>query len=153
MSTSLNARAFRQSVIGLLVMAAVLFLPAGTLAYWQAWVFMSLFVGASAVITVYLAINSPELLERRMRVGPAAETQRTQKIAVSVALAGFVVLLVVPGLDRRFEWSQVPTAVCLFGDLLIVVGFVAFWRVMKENPFGAATVQIASDQRVISSGP
>jgi protein-S-isoprenylcysteine O-methyltransferase Ste14 len=153
MAGNLNVRALRQSVVGLVLMGLVLFVPAGTLAYWQAWVFLGLFTGASAVITVYLAIHAPDLLERRMRVGPAAETERTQKIAVSVALAGFVVLLVVPAFDRRFGWSRLPAVISLAGDALIALSFVGFWRVMKENRFSAATVQIAGDQRVISSGP
>jgi protein-S-isoprenylcysteine O-methyltransferase Ste14 len=152
-TTSLNLRAFRQSVFGTVVMAGLLFIPAGTLDYWQAWTFMAIFVSASTAITVYLAINAPSLLERRMRVGPAAETEPTQKIAVSFALAGFIALLVVSALDHRFGWSRVPASICLIGDALIVLGFVFVWLVLKENPFGASTVQISDGQRVITTGP
>lgn len=134
-------------------MAGLLFIPAGTLDYWQAWTFMAIFVSASTAITVYLAINAPSLLERRMRVGPAAETEPTQKIAVSFALAGFIALLVVSALDHRFGWSRVPASICLIGDALIVLGFVFVWLVLKENPFGASTVQISDGQRVITTGP
>lgn len=151
--SSLNIRAFWQSVLGALLMAALLFIPAGTVHYWQAWVFMAVFAGATTVITVYLAINAPALLERRMRAGPAAETEWTQKIAVSFALVAFIVLLVVPALDRRFGWSRVPTAVSLAGNALIVLGYVFIWLVLKENPFGSSTVQVTSDQTVISTGP
>jgi protein-S-isoprenylcysteine O-methyltransferase Ste14 len=153
MASNLNVRALRQSVILLVLMGVTLFVPAGTFAYWQAWVFLAVFTGASAVITVYLAIHAPDLLERRMQVGPAAETERTQKIAVSIAFAGFVVLLVVPAFDRRFGWSRVPAVISLLAAALLATSFVGFWRVMKENRFSAGTVQIAGDQRVISSGP
>src|SRR5215831_4109110 len=98
----LQFRAFRASIIGLLAMAALLFVPAGTFDYWQAYLFMAVFAGASAAITVYLAIKDPELLERRMKAGPTAEKQTTQKTIMVFALLGFVVLLVVPALDRRF---------------------------------------------------
>ncbi|MES2103014.1 MAG: hypothetical protein V4634_03285 [Pseudomonadota bacterium] len=92
----LNRRALRSSLLGIIAMAALLFIPAGTCDYWQAWLFMAVFVGASAAITVYLAIKDPELLERRMRVGPAAEKEPAQKILMSFAMAGFVGLLVFP---------------------------------------------------------
>ena len=100
-------RALRSSIYGVLAMAALLFVPAGTLDYWQAYVFMVVFVGGSAAITVYLAIKDPKLLERRMNVGPTAEKERTQKIIMVFALLGFIALLVVPALDRRFMWSSV----------------------------------------------
>jgi protein-S-isoprenylcysteine O-methyltransferase Ste14 len=151
--TNLNIRALRASLFGALLMAAVLFLPAGALNYWQAWVFLCVFVGASSVITVYLAIRSPALLERRMKVGPKAEAEQTQKIAVSLAIVGFAALLVVPAFDHRFGWSRVPTWVSLAGDALIVLSFAFMFFVLKENPFGASTVQVVKDQTVISTGP
>ena len=104
-------RALRSSIYGFFAMAALLFVPAGTLDYWQAYVFMAVFVGGSTAITVYLAIKDPKLLERRMKVGPTAEKEPTQKIIMVFALLGFIALLVVPALDRRFMWSSVPIQV------------------------------------------
>jgi protein-S-isoprenylcysteine O-methyltransferase Ste14 len=151
--TNLNIRALRASLFGALVMAALLFLPAGTLNYWQAWVFLSVFVGASSAITVDLAIKDPALLERRLKVGPKAETEQTQKFAVTLAIAGFVALLVVPALDHRVGWSDVPPWISLAGDALIVFSFVFMFLVLRENPFGASTIQVVKDQTVISTGP
>lgn len=79
-------------------MATLLLAPAGTFDYWQAYVFMAVFVGGSAAITVYLARKDPALLERRMNVGPTAEKEPTQKIIMVFALLGFIGLLVVPAL-------------------------------------------------------
>ena len=92
---TLHLRALRSSIYGSLAMAGLLFVPAGTLDYWQAYVFMAVFVGGSAAITVYLAIKDPKLLERRMKVGPTAEKEPTQKIIMVFALLGFIALLVV----------------------------------------------------------
>jgi|SRR5215467_1690801 len=89
---TLPSLALRSSLLGTLAMAALLFIPAGTLRYWQAWVFMAVFGGASAAITVYLAVRDPALLDRRMRAGPTAEQEPTQKIIMSFAVAGFVAL-------------------------------------------------------------
>src|SRR4030095_20605 len=86
--TNLNARAIRSSLLGTVTMAVLLFIPAGTFAYWQAWLFMAVFVGASAAITAYLAINDPKLLERRMNVGPGAEREPTQRGLLFFAMTG-----------------------------------------------------------------
>lgn len=149
----LNLRAIRASLIGIVVMAALLFLPAGTLRYWQAWLFLAVFVTASTAITVYLAINDPQLLERRMSAGPRAEKEKRQKIIMWFAMIGFVALLVFPALDHRYGWSRVPAYVTLLGDVLVVVGFLLTYRVFKVNSYGASTIQIAEGQSVISTGP
>src|SRR5262245_40909350 len=80
----------------------------GTTHYWQAWVYLSIFVGASVLTTLYLLMNDPALLQRRMTGGPMAETERAQRIIMWFASAGFIALLVVPALDHRFGWSAVP---------------------------------------------
>ncbi len=134
-------------------MAALLFIPAGTLAYWQAWAFMAVFVGASAAITAYLAIKDPALLERRMRAGPMAEKEPTQKIIMLLAMTGFVALFVFPAVDYRFGWSSVPPHVSLAGDALIAFGFLLVFLVLRVNTYGASTIQIADGQTVISTGP
>ena len=134
-------------------MAALLFIPAGTFGYWQAWLFMAVFVGASATITVYLAIRDPKLLERRMNVGPTAETEPTQKILMFFAMTGFIALFVFPAFDHRFGWSPVPSYVSLAGDALIAFGFLLIFIVIKVNAYAASTIQIAEGQKVISTGP
>ena len=149
---TLYVRAFRSSLFGTLIMAALLLLPAGTLNYWQAWVFMSVFVSASGAVTVYLAIHDPGLLDRRMRAGPAAEKERSQKIIMPLAMMGFIGLLVVPAFDRRFSWSRMPAYVCLIGDALIAIGFLLIFFVIRVNTYAASTVQVAKDQKVISTG-
>jgi protein-S-isoprenylcysteine O-methyltransferase Ste14 len=151
--TNLNIRAAKSVVIGTFAMAALIFIPAGTLDYWQAWLFIAVFVVASGATTVYLAIHDPELLERRMKVGPAAEKEKTQKIIMALAITGFVVLLVIPALDHRFGWSSVPWHPSVAADALIALAFLFIFFVFRENSYGASTIQVADDQRVISTGP
>jgi protein-S-isoprenylcysteine O-methyltransferase Ste14 len=150
---SLDIRAFRSTVLGAIAMAALLFVPAGTLGYWQAWVFVAVFTGASSAIGIYLALKDPELLERRMQVGPAAEKEKTQKIIMSFAMAGFVALLMIPAFDHPFGWSKVPPYVALAGDALVALGFFLTFLVLKENSYSASTIQIVEGQKVISTGP
>jgi protein-S-isoprenylcysteine O-methyltransferase Ste14 len=134
-------------------MAALLFLPAGTVDYWQAWVLLAVYASATSAITVYLAIHDPGLLERRMSAGPAAEKEKSQKLIMFFAMAGFIVLAVLPAFDRRFGWSHVPAYVCWIGDALIAIGFLFVFLVLRANTYAASTIQLAEGQKVISTGP
>ena len=146
-------RALRSSLFGVLALAALLFVLAGTLDYWQAWLFMAVFVCTSGAITVYLAIHDPKLLERRTKVGPRAEKEPAQKIIMVLATLGFIAMLVFPVLDHRFGWSPVPASVSILGDVLIALGFLFIFFVFRENSYGASTIQVAEGQTVISTGP
>jgi protein-S-isoprenylcysteine O-methyltransferase Ste14 len=148
----LYIRAIRSTILGAIVMAVLIFLPAGTLNYWQGWVFFALFFVASSAIGIYLAIRNPALLERRMNVGPTAEKEKTQKIISFFALLGFIALLVSPALDHRFGWSPVPPYISLAGDALVALGFLLTFIVILENNYAASTIQIAEGQKVISTG-
>jgi protein-S-isoprenylcysteine O-methyltransferase Ste14 len=150
---SLNRRAWLSLVVLAIIMGLLLFIPAGKVDYWQGWVYLSIFFGAAALTTRYIIRRDPALLERRMRGGPMAEKRPTQKIIMIFTSLGFVALLVVPGLDRRYGWSEVPVSVVLTGDALVAVGFYFICLVYKENTFASATIQVVPDQNVISTGP
>jgi protein-S-isoprenylcysteine O-methyltransferase Ste14 len=135
-----------------MALAALIFLPAGTLDYWQGWAYLAVFVGSTALITLYLALYDPKLLERRMRAGPTAERETTQRVAMVFAIAGFIGLVVVSALDHRFGWSSVPPAISIIGDALVALGFLLVFIVLRQNSYAAATIQIAEEQKVISTG-
>jgi protein-S-isoprenylcysteine O-methyltransferase Ste14 len=151
--TSVKKRAFGGLLVLVFAMAALLFIPAGTLDYWQAWTFLGMYFTVSLAITLYLMKNDPKLLERRMRGGPAAEKEPTQKVIMVFASVGFIGLLIVPALDHRFGWTQMPPAVALMGDGLLALGWLAIFFVFKENSFTSATIELVPDQKVISTGP
>jgi len=125
---SLNLRALRSSVLGVITLAALIFVPAGTLHYWQGWVFMAVFVGATSAITVHLAIKDPALLERRMRAGPRAEHEPAQKRIMGLAMLGFCALAVLPACDHRFGWSQMPGYLSGVGAALMAAGFLCLTK-------------------------
>jgi protein-S-isoprenylcysteine O-methyltransferase Ste14 len=134
-------------------MSALTFLAAGTLAYWQAWTFLGVYFAASLAITLFLMRNDPALLARRMRGGPGAEKEPLQKIIMTLTSLCLVGLLVIPALDRRFSWSHMSPEAALIGDALVASGFAIVFFVFKENSFSSATIELAPDQKVISSGP
>lgn len=134
-------------------LALLIFLAAGTPAYWQGWLFLVHFCGWSVATTAYFLRRDPALVERRMHVGPAAEREPAQKriqLFMSIVIVG---LLVGSVLDWRFGLSAVPVPVVLLGNGLIALGFAACVLVMRENSFASATVEVREGQRVVSSGP
>jgi protein-S-isoprenylcysteine O-methyltransferase Ste14 len=151
--STLDKKAFGGLLFLLLVMAALLFVPAGTLDYWQAWTFLAVHFAASVAITLYVMKQDPQLLQRRMSGGPAAEKEMSQKIIMSFTSLGFIGLLVVPALDHRFVWSHMSPYAVLAGDALVGLGFLAVFYVFKENTFASATIELAPDQKVVSTGP
>lgn len=151
--THLALRAWFALAALAVVMGLLLFIPAGTLSYWQAWVYLGIFFGASALTTAFLIRRDPALLERRMRGGPTAEKRPIERIIMVFTSVGFIALLVVPALDYRFQWSSVPLWAVVAGDVLVVVGFYFIFLVYRENTFTSATIDVAPGQTVISTGP
>jgi len=143
----------RTFLIGAVVLGILLFLPAWAFNYWQAWVFIVVFMLAVNAIGIFLSLRDQALLERRKNVGPKAEQNTVQKIIMSVAVIALIGLFVFSALDHRFGWSSMPAFVPVVGEVLVVLGFVIFLYVFKENSFGASNIQTEAGQKVISTGP
>jgi protein-S-isoprenylcysteine O-methyltransferase Ste14 len=150
---SLAYRAWLSLVLFAAFLAALLFGSAGTLRYWQAWVYLFLLVGLSALLTQELLRRDPALLERRMKGGPQAERRPAQRVIMIGASLAYLSLLAVPALDYRFHWSSVPVAGVVLGNVLFVIGFLFVGRVYRENTYTSATIEIHEGQRVIDTGP
>ena len=142
------------SVAGLAaIMGLLLFATAGTIHYWQAWVYLAIFIGLTIITTYDLLKRDPVLLERRMTGGPTAEQRPIQQIIMWFASAAFIAMLVVPALDHRHAWSHVALPLIVLGDILVALGFSFIIIVYRANTYTAATIQVAKDQTVISAGP
>jgi protein-S-isoprenylcysteine O-methyltransferase Ste14 len=148
----LGTQTLLSSFGALVLFGALLLAPAGTFDYWQAWLFIAVFVVASAVPTVHLAVKDPAALQRRMRGGPTAETRRAQKIASSFALLSFLAAMVVSAVDHRFGWSEVPAVVSLLGDAVVVLGIAITFAVIIQNGYAAANITVESGQQLVSTG-
>jgi len=150
---NLSSKAWLALAVLVAVMGLLLFLPAGTVHYWQAWMYLSIFSGASVLTTLYLMREDPALLERRMSGGPTAEKRPVQKFIMLCTSFGFIALLLVPAFDHRLRWSAVPLGAVLAGELLVAIGFYLIYRVYRENTFTSATIEVTENQTVISTGP
>jgi protein-S-isoprenylcysteine O-methyltransferase Ste14 len=145
---SIAGLAFLLTVLGI-----VLFVSAGTLDYWQAWLYLAIFGGSVLLITLDLIRHDRHLLESRLSVGAAQEQRTSQKIIQAFASLSFVALYFVSGLDRRFGWSRVPAMMVLMAEVIVALGFYFVYRVFKENSFTSALIEVQAEQHVITTGP
>ncbi len=139
--------------IGSIVFFAVLlFWPAGTFDYWQAWVFIAVFVVGTMIPTIYLAVAYPDAFRRRTRSGPFAESRMAQKLINVGIILTTVAAGVVSAVDHRFGWSTVPTAIVVVGNVLVLVGLGLAELVVVQNNYAAATITVEEEQPVVSTG-
>ena len=133
-----------------LIWLAVLFLPAGTFAFWEAWVVLAILVIPTALGFAYWLRNDPELLERRSKTG---EKEAEQKAIIRVLSLFFVLTILIPGFDQRFGWSNVPVAVVILSDILLLFGYGICFCAIRENRFASRIIEVQQEQMVIDSGP
>ena len=151
-ASELGHQAWVRSTLFVLALAAMLFVPAGSLRFWQGWLFGLVFVAATTAISIYFLKHDPKLVARRMRAGPLAEQRPSQKIIMAITLLGFVLVLALPGLDYRWHWSEVPRWLVLAANAGVALSFAIFFIVLKQNSYAASTIRVESGQPVVSTG-
>lgn len=139
-------------VFGLALFAVTLFWPAGTFDYWQAWVFIVVFMATTIVPSIYLAVRDPAALQRRLKGGPTAETRIVQKIIIWAITVSALAAFVLSALDHRFGWSDVPTAVVVLGNVVVAVGLILAQAVVFQNSFAGASIRVEDEQPLVSTG-
>jgi len=147
---SLKKRLLLNTLLALPALWLLIFLPAGTVDYWQGWVFLAVLFGSGALTTLYFWRRDPALLERRARI---AEKEPAQKVIVSLLYGLFLATMPLAAFDHRMHWSANIQALAILGDALVILGSSVYFLVFRENSFAASTIQVAVGQRVISTGP
>lgn len=151
-NVSPQATMWRNFIVTTVVIGLALFLAAGTLDYWQAWIYLGTVLATGIPHVVYLN-GHPVLLEGRTKVGPMAETRPAQKRIVTLMALPAIALFILPGFDCRYGWSEVPPVLVFTGDALLFLSMWMVYRVLRENAYGSATVEVTQGQQVISTGP
>jgi protein-S-isoprenylcysteine O-methyltransferase Ste14 len=152
-SPDLRRRALRGTLLFAVALWLLIFVPAGALNYGQGWLLWAHFTAWTLGGTLYFLRRDPALVERRLRAGPAAETEPAQKRIQLFASIAICALFVMSALDYRLGWSAVPAGAVLVGHALVAVGYLCMFAVFRANSFAASTVAVASGQRVVSTGP
>ena len=143
-----KSKAYRGPIVGIIVLGLVFFLPAGSLRYWQAWIYWTIFSSLTLFITVYFFKRSPELLAGRNQV---KDQETVRKIPAFLNL--YFLAYLVPGFDFRFHWSTVPVWVVVAANLMVFLGYVFIIIVFKENSYASANIKVEEEQQIISTGP
>lgn len=135
--------------LGMIAFGSLLFLPAGTFNYWQAWALLAVVVTFAWISTIYFLRTNPAVLQRRML---AVETRTAQKVIMMLVYLLWAAMLVVSSLDHRLGWSTVPAALCIVGDILVAVGICGVFAVLVQNSHAATTIRVEAGQQLISTG-
>lgn len=137
-------------VLFIAMLGAMLFLPAGTIHYWQAWVYLAILTIPMALVMTYLIRKDPELLERRMRM---REKEAEQRTIIKLSYIFFLLAFLIPGFDRRFGWSSVPLEFIIIAEAMVLAGYVVFVLVLRENRYASRIIEVEQKQKVITTGP
>lgn len=131
----------------------LIFLAAGTLHYWQAWLYVSIASLVEAIVAALVVRRDPNLARRRLKMGPSAEPRSRQKIVMRLVFLFAPLALIIAGLDHRFGWSRVPWPCVLAADALLLAGMTVVLFVLLENTFAASVVAVVPGQTLIATGP
>jgi protein-S-isoprenylcysteine O-methyltransferase Ste14 len=134
---------------GLLITGAVLFIPAGTLDYPGAWLFMALLFTPVLLMGIVLMVKNPELLRKRLAM---KEREKTQQGVVAISGLLLVASFIVAGIDYRFGWSHVSHAVVIIASAVLLIGYALYAEVLRENVYLSRVVEVQEGQRVIDTG-
>ena len=137
-------------IAGILGIAALLFLPAGSFLYWQGWLYFCVLFVPMLFVLAYLTQYDPELLARRMRTWKKEQEQKTIIIITTIIC---LAAIVIPGLDFQFGWSAVPVALVLAADGIVFLGYLVFFLTLRENSYASRIIEVEEGQQVISTGP
>ena len=141
--------AISKFVLGAVLVGALLFLPAWTLDYPGAWLFMALLFIPMFIAGIVMLIKNPALLESRLN---AKEKEADQSLVVKLSGLMFLTGFVVAGLDHRFSWSYVPTSVVIGASVVFIIAYVLYAEVLRENTYLSRTIGVKDGQKVISTG-
>ena len=149
MTPKLFFQALTKFILGLLLIGLLLFLPAGTLDFWQAWLFIGVLFVPMFFAGIVLMVRQPELLRKRL---DAKEQQQEQKWVVALSSLMFIAVFVVAGLNRRFGWFLLPDWAVYIAAAVFLAAYVMYAEVMRENVWLSRTVEVQENQQVVSTG-
>lgn len=149
MTCKLFFQALTKFVTGLLLVGLLLFLPAGTFAYWQAWLFIGILFGPMFIAGIILMVRQPELLRKRL---DAKEQQPEQKRVVALSGLLFIAMFVAAGLNIRFRWLLLPDWTTYVAAVIFLAAYALYAEVMRENVWLSRTIEVQENQQVVSTG-
>ena len=149
----MNIKLFSQAIIkfalGIIIIGALIFVPAGTLDYWNGWLFMGILFIPMFIAGIILMIKNPELLRKRLN---SKEKESEQKNVIALSGLMFLSGFIIAGLNYRFEWIKMPTSIVIISSILFVIAYVLYAEVLRENTYLSRTIEVQENQKVIDTG-
>lgn len=149
MTKELFYQAILKFVFGAVFIGILLFLPAGTFAYWNAWLFIGILFIPMSVAGMVLMIKNPKLLEKRLR---GKEQQAEQGLVIKLSGLMFVIGFVIAGLNFRFQWIMLPDWILWVSAIIFLISYLLYAEVLRENTYLSRTVEVQDGQKVIDTG-
>ena len=149
----MNKRLFLNAIVryflGLILVGLLLFVPAGTLNYWNAWLFMGLLFIPMFIAGIILMFKNPILLQSRLDF---KEKETTQKYVIIYSGLMFILGFIVAGLNYRFSWIMIPNIVVIIALVLFIISYILYAEVLRENTYLSRTIKVQKDQKVVDTG-
>ena len=149
MSKKLFISAMAKFLLGVLLVGALVFFPAGTFSFAGGWIFMGVLFVPMFLAGIVMMFKSPELLKRRLN---AKEKHKEQELVVKISGLMFLVGFVVAGLDFRFDWYTLPRGVSIGATIVFLIAYLLYAEVLRENTYLTRTIGVEKDQKVIDTG-
>lgn len=149
MDIKLFFQALTKFLLGAVIFGLLIFLPAGSLHYWQGWLLMGVLFVPMFIAGIVMMVKNPELLRKRLN---AKEEEKEQKTVVVLSMLMFIAAFVVAGLNWRYQWIVLPDWTVWLAVALFLFGYVLYAEVLRENTYLSRTVEVQEDQKVIDTG-
>lgn len=149
MSMKLLAEGIIKFLSGLIIVGSLLFIPAGTLEYYNAWLFTVLLFVPMFIVGIFLMIKKPELLKKRLN---AKEKENEQKSVIAISGLMFIIGFIIAGLNFRYKWIETHNVVTIISSILFVTAYILYAEVLRENTYLSRTIEVQENQKVIDTG-
>lgn len=149
MDIKLLLQALIKYIAGIVMVGTLLFLPAGTFNFWNAWLLMGLLFIPIFIVMICLWVKSPELLKKRLNT---KEKEKEQKYVILISILLFFSAFIIAGLDFKFGWSQMPQWIIKVSSIILLISYALYIEVMRENAYLSRSVEIQENQKVIDTG-
>ena len=149
MSIKLFFQGIIKFLLGLVLVGALLFVPAGSFEYWNGWLFIGILFVPMFIAGIVLMIKNPELLKKRLN---AKETEKDQKLVILFSALMFISGFIVAGLNYRFSWLILPNIVVIISSIVFAISYILYAEVLRENTYLSRTIEVQEDQKVINTG-
>lgn len=149
MNTKLFIEAIAKFTLGVILVGLLIFLPAGSIEYWNGWLFIGVLFIPMFIAGTVMMVKSPSLLKSRLN---AKEKKNEQRKVVAISGLMFLIGFIIAGLNFRYSWIILPTAIVIIGTIIFFLSYITYAEVLRENVFLSRTIEVTENQKVIDTG-